>query len=563
MATSPRAAMLALEASQLLQQEAVAGEPNRFEEILPDPDLPASAISPQLDAAAASRPCCDHPRASKALKRHLRGDLSGRLRWGRSHLPPKTGRRRRRGRGGRAGAAQAAAAAASARPRRLRRRAGLPAVCGATPSIPASRSDCDTAPVEPGHLPRAVGTARSPARSASTWRWSTSTRRASCFYEPVDLDDPELLAQDGLPPSEGSPQFHQQMVYAVGDATIGQLRARSGPQGACGRRGRRRRERRRRTTPTSCRRLRIYPHALREANAYYSPAKKALLFGYFPASADDPGEHLPGGMVFTCLSHDIVAHETTHALLDGMHRALHRADQPGRAGLPRGLRRHRRALPALHAARGAAPPDRRRPAATCVRTRNLLGELARQFGQATGKRGALRSAIGELRPAEDRGSRANPIPATTSAPPSRTGAAPSWSPRCSTPSSRSTSADPPTCCASPPAAPACCRGRRSRPTWSSACAEAATKAGQHVLRMCIRALDYCPPVDLTFGEYLRAHHHRRLRPRARRRPRLPRRLRRGLPAARHLPARRCARCRWRACAGAARATTTPPPRRSC
>jgi hypothetical protein len=34
-------------------------------------------------------------------------------------------------------------------------------------------------------------------------------------------------------------------------------------------------------------------------------------------------------------------------------------------------------------------------------------------------------------------------------------------------------------------------------------AEAADCA-QGVLEMCIRALDYCPPVDITFGEYLRA-----------------------------------------------------------
>jgi hypothetical protein len=32
----------------------------------------------------------------------------------------------------------------------------------------------------------------------------------------------------------------------------------------------------------------------------------------------------------------------------------------------------------------------------------------------------------------------------------------------------------------------------------------AAKSAQHVCTMCIRALDYCPPVDLTFGEYLRA-----------------------------------------------------------
>ena len=56
----------------------------------------------------------------------------------------------------------------------------------------------------------------------------------------------------------------------------------------------------------------------------YSPAEKALLFGYFPASSNDLSVILPGGIVFTCLSHDIIAHETTHALFDGMHRALSR-----------------------------------------------------------------------------------------------------------------------------------------------------------------------------------------------------------------------------------------------
>jgi hypothetical protein len=32
----------------------------------------------------------------------------------------------------------------------------------------------------------------------------------------------------------------------------------------------------------------------------------------------------------------------------------------------------------------------------------------------------------------------------------------------------------------------------------------ANKAAGQVLAMCVRALDYCPPLDLTFGEYLRA-----------------------------------------------------------
>jgi len=53
-----------------------------------------------------------------------------------------------------------------------------------------------------------------------------------------------------------------------------------------------------------------------EPNAYYSRELGALLFGYFRASIDDAGSGLPGGTIFTCLSHEIVAHETTHAVID-------------------------------------------------------------------------------------------------------------------------------------------------------------------------------------------------------------------------------------------------------
>jgi hypothetical protein len=34
--------------------------------------------------------------------------------------------------------------------------------------------------------------------------------------------------------------------------------------------------------------------------------------------------------------------------------------------------------------------------------------------------------------------------------------------------------------------------------------EEASQSARQVLEMCIRALDYCPPVDITFGDYLRA-----------------------------------------------------------
>ncbi|MET0791477.1 MAG: hypothetical protein ABW061_08140 [Polyangiaceae bacterium] len=57
----------------------------------------------------------------------------------------------------------------------------------------------------------------------------------------------------------------------------------------------------------------VVPHAFADANAYYSEENRALLFGYFP-DLNQPKKPL----VYACLSHDIVAHESSHALLDGL-----------------------------------------------------------------------------------------------------------------------------------------------------------------------------------------------------------------------------------------------------
>lgn len=99
------------------------------------------------------------------------------------------------------------------------------------------------------------------------------------------------------------PDFHAQNVYAIALRTLGAF------ESALGRR-----------VPWSFAGHVLYlvPHALADANAYYSDDDRALLFGYFPASS--------GRAIYTCLSHDIVAHETTHALLDGLRR---RFQEPG------------------------------------------------------------------------------------------------------------------------------------------------------------------------------------------------------------------------------------------
>jgi hypothetical protein len=319
---------------------------------------------------------------------------------------------------------------------------------------------------------------------------------SGCFYPPVDLNDRALLAQNGLAPSEASPQFHQQMVYAVAMRTIEHFEHALGRRvlwsprvtgdGAAEYVGQ----------------LRVYPHALRQQNAFYDPQRKALLFGYFPAADTDPGRIYPGGTVFTCLSQDIVAHETTHAILDGVHPSLLYPSNPDTLAfheafadlvalfqhfsLP-GVLRHQ-----IARARGD------------LRTRNLLAELAVQFGQATGRYGALRSAIGRVDPATRAWTRLEPDPAALM--------------RTHEPHERGA-----ILVAAVFDAFLRIYERRTvdlvriatggsgvlpegalHPDLVERLADEAARAAGHLLTICVRALDYCPPVDLTFGDYLRA-----------------------------------------------------------
>ena len=322
---------------------------------------------------------------------------------------------------------------------------------------------------------------------------------SDCFYAPVDLDDAAILAQNGITPSEGNPQFHQQMVYAVAMTTIDHFERALGRKAFWAERW----ELDRDADGRFVQQLRIYPHALREANAYYSREKLALLFGYFPATSDRTSGLYPGGLVFTCLSHDVIAHETTHALLDGFHEhfleetnhdvlAFHEAFADIVA-----LFQHFTFPEALR-------HEIARTRGDLTTSESLLSKLAGQFGLATGKRGALRDAIGRWNRQENRWIPTEPDPTVLD---------------------RTTEVHDRGAILVAAVFDAFLSIYRSRsrdllrlasggtgelpqgelhPDLVDRLAREASKAAGHVLDIAIRALDYCPPVDLTFGEYLRA-----------------------------------------------------------
>lgn len=156
------------------------------------------------------------------------------------------------------------------------------------------------------------------------------------YNDPFKDEDDETLL--------GDPSFHAQNVYAIVMRTLTRF------EHALGRRV---------SWSFGGHQLQVAPHAFGEANAFYSKDDRSLLFGYFrklsaPPSPSTPsespkeesgeitatGEPAPvryKDMVFTCLSHDVVAHETTHALVDGLRERYTDPSSPDQAGFHEGF----------------------------------------------------------------------------------------------------------------------------------------------------------------------------------------------------------------------------------
>ncbi len=103
------------------------------------------------------------------------------------------------------------------------------------------------------------------------------------------------------------PQFHAQNVYAIIMRTLAHFERALG---------------RRLTWSFGGHQLKVAPHAFAEPNAFYSRSAEGLFFGYFAG---------PDGPIYTCLSHDIIVHETTHALVDGLRPRLMEPSSPDQA----------------------------------------------------------------------------------------------------------------------------------------------------------------------------------------------------------------------------------------
>lgn len=138
----------------------------------------------------------------------------------------------------------------------------------------------------------------------------------------------------------------------------------------------------------------VYPHAGETANAYYSRQEKALKFFYFT-----PTSPTATSKVYTCRSLDIVAHEAGHAILDSLKPNWLSWSAPAQTG-------------ALHEAFGdltaifliLSQLDQVEyivaETKADLHQKNILAEMAEEFGTAIGRPQGLRNADNDLKLSE-------------------------------------------------------------------------------------------------------------------------------------------------------------------
>ncbi len=283
-------------------------------------------------------------------------------------------------------------------------------------------------------------------------------------------DDPFCKMSDGA--LLASPDFHAMNTYAIIMRTLARFEYALGRRVAWSFPGHQ---------------IQVAPHAFADANAFYSPEDQALMFGYFH-------KHAGGGRVFACLAHDVVAHETTHALLDGLRERYIDPSSPEQAGFHEGFADIVALLsvfslrevvgkvldPASHGE--AISADAVSPKA--LRRSILLG-VAEQFGQElSGIRGeALRRSV-TLEPGQDYFKDAE------FEEPHRLGEVlvaaimnaflNVWQARL---------------------APYL---RERKKVDRQRAVEEGADVAERLLTICIRAIDYCPPTDLQFGDFASA-----------------------------------------------------------
>ena len=236
-------------------------------------------------------------------------------------------------------------------------------------------------------------------------------------------------------------------------------------------------------------RLRIRSCVSATRNAYYDPQRGELRLGAFQADERVTGREAPKGMVCTALSHDIVAHEVSHALLDGLRArfmlptnpdvlAFHEAFSDLVALFQRFTYRD-----IVRAGLAATRGDVRKP--------SLLNQLGQEFGDSTGANGALRSAVttdkrrhGDATEPHMRGEVLVLAVYEAFATVYRR-----KTERFFRLASNGTGVLP---------------DGALPEILLELLTDSACKLASHFLTICIRAIDYCPPVDITFGEFLRA-----------------------------------------------------------